>query len=203
MEEVREFLSVSYGYGGCGGSGYGYGTGSGTGSGSGSGYGYGDGSDYGYGYGRKSINSEAVYIIDDIPTIIRQIHGNIAKGCILNNDLTLTPCYVIKQNNLFAHGETLHKAREALLEKLFEDMPEEERIDEFVKAHKPDVKYSDKDFFDWHHRLTGSCEMGRMAFAKDHGLEDLTGSRTVKEFIELCENSYGGETIKKLKEFYE
>ncbi|MBQ7828023.1 MAG: hypothetical protein IJ386_07135, partial [Clostridia bacterium] len=113
-----------------------------------------------------------------------------------------TPCWIMKQGNIFAHGNTLHEARDALMDKLFEDMPEEERIEQFVEAHENGKVYPDKDFFDWHHRLTGSCELGRMTFAKNHGLEDLTGSRTVQEFIALCENDYGGSTIKKLKEYY-
>ena len=88
-------------------------------------------------------------------------------------------------------------------EKLFEDMPEEERIAAFVEAHEKGVIYPDSDFFSWHNKLTGSCEMGRMAFAKRHGLEDLKGNRTVMEFIELCENDFGGNIIKQLRPYYE
>ena len=53
-----------------------------------------------------------------------------------------------------------------------EIMPEEERIAEFVKEH-PDkmTLYSNKDLYDWHHRLTGSCVAGRDAFAKDHEID--------------------------------
>jgi hypothetical protein len=90
---------------------------------------------------------------------------------------------------------------EALNDKLFEDMPEEERIEAFVKAHEAGKAYANTDFFDWHHRLTGSCEAGRKAFAQNHGV-DLDGHMTVLEFITLTENDYGGKTIKKLKEFY-
>ena len=182
VSKIREFLSLR--------------------SGSGSGYGYGSGDGYGYGSGFKSINGLAVYYVDGTPTVFYKIKGNVAKGAILRGDMTLEPCWIVKGNNYFAHGETLHKAREALLEKMFEDMPEDERIAAFVEAHKPGVVYPDKDYFDWHHRLTGSCEMGRMAFARDHGLESLEGSRTPEEFIALCENSYGGSVIKKLREYY-
>ena len=195
MEDVNkflEFLKVD-GYG----SGYGYGSGDGSGSG------YGDGSGYGYGSGLKTINRKKIWSVDEIPTVIDKIKGSFAKGAIIGNDLSLQPCWIVKGGNCFAHGKTLHEARDALFEKLFEDMPEEERIEEFVKAHKPNTVYPDKDFFDWHHRLTGSCEMGRMEFARSHGLETLDGSRTVEEVSELCENSYGGNISKKLKEFYQ
>ncbi len=209
LSKIKEFLSVNgdgsgYGYGD--GSGYGYGDGSGYGYGDGSGYGYGDGDGSGYGYGDgdglKSINGELIWRVDDVPTLIDKVKGSVAKGRIVRGDLSLEPCWIVKGGNSFAHGKTLHEARDALFEKLFEDMPEEERIEEFVKAHKPNTIYPDKDFFDWHHRLTGSCEMGRMEFARSHGLEALDGSRTVEEFIALCENSYGGAVIKKLKEYY-
>jgi hypothetical protein len=61
----------------------------------------------------------------------------------------MTPCYVVKGNNLFAHGTDLHNAMAALTDKMFDDMPEEERIAEFVKAH-PDkmAKYSHQDLYD-------------------------------------------------------
>lgn len=56
------------------------------------------------------------------------------------------------------------------------------------------------DLYEWHHRLTGSCELGRRQFAKDKGIDIEHGSMTVTEFIELTENAYGGEVIRHLKE---
>lgn len=131
------------------------------------------------------------------------MRDNIAKGAILKSDLTLTPCYVVKESNTFAHGETLHKAMAALREKLFEDMPEEERIAAFVEEHKAGVKYPVSDLYDWHHRLTGSCEMGRKQFARDHNIDLEHDKMTIKEFIEITKNAYGGEVIKRLREAYD
>ena len=213
-EDVKRFLSVSYGdgygygsgsgsgYGYGDGDGYGYGYGDGDGSGSGSGYGDGSGSGYGDGSGLTQFNGEAVYPIDGVATILRKIRGDVARGCILNNELTLTPCFVVKQENTFAHGETLHAAREALLEKLFDDMPEEERLAAFAKAHTLGKTYPNTDFFAWHHRLTGSCEMGRRQFARDHGIDVERGSMTPEDFIRLTESAYGGSTIRKLRALY-
>ena len=215
-DKIREFLSVDSGYGsgygdGSGdgyGSGYGYGDGDGygygDGYGDGDGYGYGDGSGDGYGdgYGISNINGDPVYRIDGVPTIIKSVHGNAAKGFVLQSDLTLTPCYIVKGNGQFAHGDDLHQAMSALTEKLFEDMPEEERIAEFIKAHPDkDKSYSNKDLFDWHHRLTGSCLAGRNAFVKDRGLT-LDGETTVAEFIRLTKNAYNGSVIKHLEDAY-
>ena len=193
-----------YGYGSGDGSGYGYGYGYGDGSGSGSGYGYGygDGSGSGYGDGISEYDGHAVYKIDGMPTLITHVRGDIARGAILNGDLTLTACYIVKQDDLFAHGGTLHEARAALLEKLFDDMPENERIEAFVQAHKQGVLYPNSDFFSWHHRLTGSCEMGRRQFAEAHGIDVERGSMTPEKFIELTRDSYGGRTIEKLQEYY-
>ena len=124
-------------------------------------------------------------------------------GYILGSDLSMNPCFVVKGNGLFAHGKSIREAMEALTEKMFDDMPEEERIAEFVKAHPElDKAYSHKDLFDWHHRLTGSCEMGRKAFMKDHGYE-MDGSSTVREFIEATKHTYNGGVIKRLQEAYQ
>ena len=208
-DDIRRFLAPShgsgygYGYGSGSGSGSGYGDGDGYGYGSGSGYGDGDGSGYGDGDGLTEINGEAVYKIDGVQTIIRKLRGDtIAMGYIVNGDLTLTPCFVMKQEDMFAHGESLHAAREALLKKLFEDMPEEDRLRLFVSSHEAGKYYPNSDFFSWHNRLTGSCEMGRRQFAKDHGLDIETGSLTPEEFIILTQNAYGGGTIRKLKPYY-
>ena len=120
----------------------------------------------------------------------------------VQSDLTMTPCYVVKGNDMFAHGDDLHKAMAALTEKLFEDMPEEERIAEFIKAH-PDLEkaYPNEDLFIWHNKLTGSCLAGRKAFVKDRGLT-MEGETTVADFIKLTENAYGGSTIKALAKAY-
>jgi hypothetical protein len=190
-----------YGYGDGFGSGYGYGYGDGYGYG----YGYGFGSGYGYGYGYgfgsgvKSINGNPIYVVDNIPTIITNVKGNIAKGFILHTDLSLTPCFIVKKNNQFSHGNTLHEAFESLQEKLYDDSTEEERIFKF-KEHFSDFskKYSAKDLFIWHRILTGSCKFGREIFCKDRNIDINKDEFTIYEFIDLTKDSYMGEIIKKL-----
>ena len=205
MGEIEEFLKVNSGFGFGSGSGYGDGSGSGYGDGSGSGYGYGDGSgyghDHGYSDGIKSFCGKKVYLIDDVQTIIEYVRNNIARGYILRNDLTLIPCYVVKGNNQFAHGRTIHEAFEALQEKLYDDSTEEERIQKF-REHFTDFgkKYPAKDLFTWHHILTGSCKTGRESFCKDNGIDIENDTFTIYEFIELTKNSYKGDIIKKLND---
>jgi len=90
-----------------------------------------------------------------------------------------------------------------LLNKLYEDMPLDARVDAFVEAHDLDESYTNRSFFDWHGRLTGSCPMGREQFARDHEI-DLDGSMTVREFIHLTEgeNIYGSAFVRVVKARY-
>lgn len=194
MEKMRvlEWLFVANHDGS--GSGYGYGDGYGDGSGYGSGYGYGDG-------GLATINGQDIFLIDNVPTIIVSIHLSLAKGYILNSDLTMTPCYVVKDGVLFAHGPTAQEAQEALRKKRFENMDTDEAIEKFCETFKQGERYPGRDFFEWHHYLTGSCKMGREAFVQRHDI-DLDQEYTVDEFIELTEDDYGGEIIRMLKEMY-
>ena len=135
-------------------------------------------------------------MIDGVQTIITSVHGNIAKGFILQGDLTLTPCFIAKVDGCFAHGETVRQAVTDARDKAFEDMPQEERITAFLDAIKPNTEYPVMTLYDWHHRLTGSCEAGRKAFAKDHGI-DLNAYMTREEFFELAKDVYGGDVIRE------
>ena len=207
-DRIKTFVSLDDGDGegdvSC--SGYGYGTGTGTGSGSGDGYGYGygdnSGSDYGLDNGVKEVNGDTVYIVDNVPTIFKSVRDNIAQGFILQRDLTRKPCYIVKEQNKFAHGDTLHDAFTALQEKLYDDSTEEERIEAFRKKFPEyDTPYPNRDLFAYHHVLTGSCRMGRESFCQNKGI-DLNGTTTVREFIELTKGSYGSEIICKLPVAY-
>lgn len=209
-----------YGSGDGDGCRYGNGFGKGFGKGYGSGSGYNDGDGFGFvaGYGKnysdgsgdrycsgdgiKTFNNQSVDMVDGVPTILTSIIGNVAKGFIVGPDFSLASTFVCKQGNTFAHGETLHKAREALLEKLFDDMPTEERIAAFCAEFKPGVKRPAMDFFSWHHRLTGSCEQGRREFARQHDVDIDSDEMTPEEFFALTRDSYGGRIIRQTEEVF-
>ena len=220
-DQIKKFLSASpvegsdfiEGYGSGSGSGSGFGDGSGSGfgfgfgydSGDGSGYGcnlgysYGDGHDNGRGDDVKSFNGDNVYMIDGIPTIIKAIHGNIAKGFILNSDFTLEETFVVKGDNQFAHGENLHEAVLSLQEKLYDDSTEEERLEAFKEHFKDFVQlYPAKELFHWHHVLTGSCKQGREAFCRSHGIDLGKDFFTIDQFVRMTKDSYGGDIVEKL-----
>ena len=186
-EEVLHFLSINTVLG--------YGDGSGDGSGDGYGDGYGDGD-------IKALNGNIVDYIDSVPTIITQVRGNIACGYIVKKDLTLEPCYIAKAGNSFAHGNTLKEAVADAEAKEMEDMPIEERIKKFVETFVSlDSKHKGKEFYDWHHILTGSCRMGRDEFCKAHNV-DLEKMYSVRYFLDLTKGSYGSNIIKQVRESY-
>ena len=199
-EKIKKFLEIEIGYG----SGYGSGDGSGYGSGDGSGYGSGSGSGYGSGDGLKSIINKKIYKIDGVNTIFEHINKNVAKGKIVNGDLTTEDCYIVKGNNMFAHGETIKKAMQALQEKIYDSLDVDEAIAKFKERFKQkNRKYKASDFYLWHHILTGSCEHGRTIFCKNNDIDLENGKYTVLEFIKITENSYNGDIIKRLKRYYD
>ena len=205
-DKIKKFLAIDVGYGSGSGDGYGDGFGDGFGNGFGSGYGSGSGDGYGDGYGDGSgvneIHGHKVYMVDDTQTIITSVRGNVAQGFILQSDLQLQPCFIVKENNKFAHGDTLRDAFTSLQEKLYDDSTEEERIEAFKqKFPSYNTKYDNRDLFAYHHVLTGSCRMGRESFVADKGLS-LDGKTTVREFVELTKNAYGGDIIKQLPQAY-
>ena len=169
-----------------------------VGSGYGSGYGSGDGD----GSGIIVFNTHRVYRIDATPTLIYNVRGNVARGAILRNDLTLKDCYIAKVGNSFAHGDTAKEAMRDATAKDMEQRPLKERIGEFVKQYpKLTTKATGRELYDWHHILTGSCAMGRNEFcrANDVKMEELY---TIDYFLKLTENSYGGDVIRQVRESY-
>ena len=197
-----------HGYGYGYGHGHGYGDGHGHGNGDGYGYGDGDGDGHGHdhdghGYGNsgiKSINGDKVYNIDGVNTIIKTIKGNIAKGFILRNDLTLVPCYIVKNDYFFAHGDTIKAALKSLQEKTDLNLPIPQRIINFKNQfHDFNVKIKAQVLYDWHFKLTGSCKMGRDTFCINNNINIEKDKFTVNEFIALTKDSYKGEIIKLLK----
>ena len=219
------------GYGGvpiCG-YGYGYGLGYGYKDGSGSGYsyryedsygpisGFGDEDGFGYGYGDtsgpvccgfgsdgiKALNGNIVDYIDYVPSIITQVHGNFAKGYIVKEDLTLESCFIAKVGNSFAHGKTLKEAVADAEAKRMGRIPIEERIEKFIEVFGPlDSEHTGKEFYDWHHILTGSCRMGRDGFCRSHSI-DLTQKYSVRYFLDITKGSYGSDVIKMIIKAYE
>lgn len=209
FDDGEGFSGDDSGLGDGDGFGYGFGSSAGfaSGDGDGGGFGYGDGfiNSTGYEHGYcdiKVFNGCTIDYIDNMPTIIAQLHGNFAKGYIVNIDLTLIPCYIAKIGNSFAHGKTLKEAVVDATAKEMERLPIEKRIEKFREAFGPlDSEHTGKEFYDWHHILTGSCRMGRDEFCKSHNI-GLTKMYSVKYFLDITEESYGGDIIKLIRKEY-
>ena len=204
---AERFLSPGYGSGSGDGSGDGDGDGSGYGRGYGIGYGdgYGDGRGDGYGdgrgdgYGISRLAGNTVHQIDGVSTIIKSIKGDVAKGFILQVDLTLKPCWIAKVNGHHAHGETLEQAVRDAQNKAFEDMDEDDRIEAFREFAVGRDTFTGYELFEWHGKLTGSCEMGRKSFVDERSIE-LDKSYTLAWFVNLTKRSYGGDVIARLED---
>ena len=138
-----------------------------------------------------------------MPTVITHVNGNIARGYIVNKDLTTKDCFVAKVGNSFAHGDTSHDALCDAQAKYDKRKPLSERIADFLAKYPTlDTVAANADLFVAHHILTGSCLMGRKQFAQEHDIDVEHGSMTIREFIELTSNAYGKEAILRLKESY-
>ena len=217
-----------YRFSDCSDSGYGDGSGRGYASKDGGGFGNGCGSGYsnffGYGFGCVcghgcekndgydegsycnnilTFNGNIVDNVDMLPTIIIQVKNNFAKGYIVKDDLTLESCYIAKIGNFFAHGKTLKDAVTDAVKKQEENMSIEERIKNFVETFGSlNSEHTGKEYYDWHHILTNSCQMGRDEFCKAHDI-DLSKKYTVKYFLDITKNSYGSNIINLVREAYE
>ena len=145
------------------------------------------------------FNGEQVHYIDGMPTVIHHVHGDIASGYTINNDLTTTECYIAKGHGLFAHGKTAREAANELERKIIGGMDTEGKVAEFIKKFDKDGTYPTRDFYDWHGILTGSCTFGRDSFARDHHV-DLDGKMTTKEFLRLTKDAFGSDIIRSVIE---
>lgn len=223
-EEVQGFLSIQnynldcgsihnfgslygdgYGNGGGDGDGEGFERGDGEGFGCGCGWGRGNGSGYGNSCGDgdiKALNGNIVDYIDSIPTIITQVRGNMASGYIVKVDLTLDSCFIVKVGNFFAHAKTLKDAYVYAEAKEMYRMPIDELVEKFKeKFGSLDSEHTGKEFYDWHHILTGSCRMGRDEFCKSHDI-DLKKMYSVRYFLDITKNAYGDHIINQIRKAY-
>lgn len=214
-----------YGYGSGKGNGYGKGNGSGNGNGNGNGkgYGYGDGdgdgdgygNGYGDGYGKgngygngngkgiSEYNGKRVYDIDSVPTIIENVKGDVAKGYTLRNNTKLVECFIAKCGGFFAHGKTAKQAMLDARAKYEQNKPLTERIADTIKKYPTlDTLVPNEELYVLHNILTGSCSFGRDEFVRRHGIDVKNGSMTMKDFIDITRNDYGGSAIFELEQKY-
>ena len=164
------------------------------------GNGYGDGNGSGYGNIVK-VGAHRIYNVDGMPTAIYSIHGSYARGGVLQQDFTFKPCYIARVGDSFAHGDTLRQAMADARTKELRNKPAEERVGQLLSTYPdPEALIPAKELFDWHNILTGSCLFGRRQFCAERGIDVEHDSYTLRDFVKLTKDSYGGEVIRMIEE---
>lgn len=112
VSDVERFLNTNY----DGGYGPGHASGEGFYQGFGDGNGFAEFINFPTGYcpdgcgcpivsgsqkGLLSFNRQKVHYINGNPVVINEVYGNIAKGAIINNDLTTKECFIAKVKEVF------------------------------------------------------------------------------------------------------
>jgi hypothetical protein len=141
-------------------------------------------------------------LIDGVQTIIKSIKGNVAKGFILNVDLTLEPTFIAKVGDSFAHGRSAREALDGAFAKHNESTTPEERVQSFIESHPSLGTLTGREWVAVHRQLTLSCEQGCESFVRGKGI-DLSKQYTLAEFIELVDGAYpdGQRAIDLLKQW--
>ena len=182
------------------GSGDGYGSGSGRGSGYGSGYGSGCGCGDGCGLKIEMYEGKPLLYIDGLPCVFVSVHGFWAAVRIIDGrDFTSRQAFLGKWGGCLAHGETIREAILDAKKKFYSSMDFERVRKLFLAEFSTREKLTVRELHTWHGILTGSCRLGRTEFQERHGLKD-DDELTLKEFIDITKDAYGGDRILQLEE---
>lgn len=150
----------------------------------------------------KTYNNRFVYYIDNRRIMFDQIHGNFAKCTCINIDLTTYQVWLVKDFGVLAFGNTIKEAHHNAKLKSWQLIPIETRIKQFVETHPLDKEFSNKELFEWHDILTGSCMVGKYHFCRKNKI-DLNKQTSVKEFLLLVKNEYKSDIIQQIINSYE
>lgn len=168
-----------------------YGRGRGSGYGSGDGSGHASGSGHACGYRIKGY-----FAIDNILCkLLNQKRGSYKVETFPQRKI----CYLADYQGEIAHGDTLREAQEEAKRKYFSGLTFEENKKRFLQEFEKKQKLSGKDLYEWHGILTGSCKFGRDRFCEQHNI-DLRKKYTLREFVEIVKDDFGGDKIKQLLE---
>ena len=112
---------------------------------------YGSGDGYGDGYGEKiaKFRGQSVYYIDSLPCIFESVHNDWASVQVIDReDFTLKHAFIAKLDGLFAHGNTIREAFDAVTEKAMENMDDDEKKRRFLESFPEyEMPYKTVDFF--------------------------------------------------------
>lgn len=83
----------------------------------------------------------------------------------------------------------------------YKRMSIDDKINAFIEEYDLDEEVNVIELQKWHRILTNSCLVGRLKFMKEHKVNDRS-MVTVRDFIGMTKNDFGGDIIKKLEEAY-
>lgn len=138
------------------------------------------------------LHNKKIYpvdVSDGISTI--KISEKVRDGITIIKGLAFCDdeVYLVKQDDLAAHGKTL---REALEDLQFKKIKSKE-IEDIVK----EIKESGKVTRAQYRAITGACSFGTEQFCKQHGIENLEEIE-LEELRKILVNDYGAEKFWKL-----
>ena len=151
------------------------------------------------GYLTKKENEDALYmdidgqrvehiIADNILSKVIKKKGNIYHVQNYGSDKIT---YLVKDGDIYSHGETLKEAKESLKYKI-----SNRDISEFEK-YTLDDELDDITIIRMYRAITGACEAGTKYFCENNKLPKKC---TIRKAIELTQGQYGNESFRKFFE---
>lgn len=155
------------------------------------------------GSGILNFNGRDVHFIDGYWVVITHVRGPWATGEIIKNDLTTQPCYIGRVGGHYAVAGTLKEVYDTLRETVTSRKGNLEDIaDVFVEAFPDlDKEYKWGDMLFVHSLHPYSCEQGRTNWSRMVGRQK-TDMVTVREFLDVAEDSVARALIRTIKEKY-
>ena len=144
----------------------------------------------------KSLKEDVYYILlngeftecvsfDGIISIVINKHKNVYK---VQNLGTTKESYIVKDGDIYSHGDTIKEAKESLIYKI------SNRDTSKYTTYSLNTKLTKKEAIEMYRVITGACEAGTRYFVENNIIpEDLT----VKKVIDITAGQYGNETLKE------
>lgn len=126
-------------------------------------------------------------IADGILSKIIKQKGDVYK--VANHGETKVT-YLIKQGDIYSHGDTLQEARESLVYKLSDR--DTSKYDDYTL----DTKVTKNEAIQMYMAITGACEGGTRYFVENNA-DKIKDEFTIAEIVELTQGQYNHEMFKE------
>ena len=145
-----------------------------------------------YVYSEDSNKENEYIIVDNILSRVISRKGNVLKVINYNEG---KKSYIIKDGDLYSHGETIKEARESLVYKI------SSRDTSVYKDLTLDSVLTKDECIKLYRVISGACESGTKYFVSKQEPSKVKDKYSVKELIELTEGQYGNSELKKYFKF--